>query len=71
MRKGTPPERVTILRNAVSAALATPAIRSKLESEGRNVRQPINSQSQADEVFQQQYARLNQLIQAVGRKALA
>ena len=71
VRKGTPPERIAVLRNAVSAALATPAIRSKLESEGRNVRQPFTSQPQADEVFQQQYARLNQLIQTVGRKALA
>lgn len=71
VRKGAPADRVAILRSAVSAGLATPEIRSKLESEGRNVRQPISTQAQADEVFQQQYDRLQQLIKTVGRKALA
>lgn len=71
VRKGTPADRVAVLRDAVSAGLATPEIRQKLESEGRNVRQPINTQAQADEAFQQQYQRLQQLIQIVGRKALA
>lgn len=71
VRKGAPAERVAVLRNAISTALATPEIRNKLESEGRNVRQPISTQAQADEVFQQQYQRLQKLIQTVGRKALA
>lgn len=71
VRKGAPAERVAVLRKAISSALATPEIRNKLESEGRNVRQPISTQAQADEVFQQQYQRLQKLIQTVGRKALA
>ncbi len=71
VRKGAPAERVAVLRKAISTALATPEIRNKLESEGRNVRQPISTQAQADEVFQQQYQRLQKLIQTVGRKALA
>ncbi|MEM5275663.1 tripartite tricarboxylate transporter substrate binding protein [Cupriavidus taiwanensis] len=68
VRQGTPAERVAVLRRAIGAALARPEIRAKLEAEGRTVLQPIDSQEQANRVFEQYLARVNKLIQGVGRK---
>ncbi|WP_404994781.1 Bug family tripartite tricarboxylate transporter substrate binding protein [Cupriavidus pauculus] len=69
VRQGTPADRTTVLRRAIGEALAKPDIRAKLEAEGRTVVQPIASQAQADQAFDQYLARVSQLIRSVGRKA--
>jgi tripartite-type tricarboxylate transporter receptor subunit TctC len=69
VRQGTPPERVAVLRKAIGEALAKPEIRTRLEAEGRFVAHPIESQAQANQVFDQFMGRVAQLIGGVGRKA--
>jgi tripartite-type tricarboxylate transporter receptor subunit TctC len=69
VRQGTPADRTAVLRRAIGEALAKPDIRAKLEAEGRTVVQPIASQAQADQAFDQYLARVSQLIRSVGRKA--
>ncbi|MDQ0140732.1 tripartite tricarboxylate transporter substrate binding protein [Cupriavidus necator] len=71
VRQGTPADRVAVLRKAIGEALAKPDIRAKLEAEGRTVLQPIDSQEQANRMFDQYLARVNKLIQGVGRKTNA
>ncbi|CAJ96262.1 Tripartite-type tricarboxylate transporter, extracytoplasmic receptor component TctC [Cupriavidus necator] len=71
VRQGTPASRVAVLRKAIGEALAKPEIRAKLEAEGRTVAQPINSQEQANQVFDQYLGRVTQLIRNVGRKTNA
>ncbi len=71
VRKGTPEARVAVLRSAVAEALMKPEVRAKLESEGKNIRPPAQTQAESDARFQEQYRRLSQLIQSVGRKPLA
>ncbi|EED66357.1 MULTISPECIES: tripartite tricarboxylate transporter substrate binding protein [Comamonas] len=71
VKKGTPADRVAVLRSAVGEALVNPDIRSKLEAEGRHFHQPIRSQAEADQSFNAQYQRLTRLIDGVGRKPLA
>ncbi|AEI80431.1 extra-cytoplasmic solute receptor [Cupriavidus necator N-1] len=71
VRQGTPASRVAVLRKAIGEALAKPEIRAKLEAEGRTVAQPIDSQEQANQVFDQYLGRVTQLIRNVGRKTNA
>ncbi|KUE90035.1 ABC transporter substrate-binding protein [Cupriavidus necator] len=71
VRQGTPASRVAVLRKAIGEALTKPEIRAKLEAEGRTVAQPINSQEQANQVFDQYLGRVTQLIRNVGRKTNA
>ncbi|SCV00752.1 Extra-cytoplasmic solute receptor [Cupriavidus necator] len=71
VRQGTPASRVAVLRKAIGEALAKPEIRAKLEAEGRTVAQPINSQEQANQVFDQYMGRVTQLIRNVGRNTNA
>lgn len=67
VRRGTPAERVQVLRQAVGDALAKPEIRGKLEMEGRNVAQPTADQTQADRAFDQQLGRVARLVKTAGR----
>ncbi|CAN7563716.1 hypothetical protein D9M68_26980 [compost metagenome] len=71
VRQGTPASRVSVLRKAIGEALGKPEIRAKLEAEGRTVAQPIDSQEQANQVFDQYLGRVTQLIRNVGRKTNA
>lgn len=71
VKHGTPADRVAVLRKAIGEALNKPEIRAKLESEGRTVAQPIDSQAQASQVFDLYMARVTQLIRSVGRKTNA
>jgi len=59
---------VAVLRKAIGEALAKPDIRARLEAEGRNVAQPIDSQAQANQVFDRYMTRVTQLVRSVGRK---
>jgi len=70
-KQGTPPERVQVLRQAIATALSDPDIRTRLESEGRTVGDPIADQQRADQDFAQMYAQLDQLVKSLGRKNLA
>ncbi|RDK11814.1 Bug family tripartite tricarboxylate transporter substrate binding protein [Cupriavidus lacunae] len=71
VRQGTPADRVAVLRKAIGEALAKPDIRARLEAEGRTVGQPIDSQEQANRVYDQYMARVTKLIHSVGRKTNA
>ena len=71
MKKGTPPERVAVLRGAITQALRDPGIRSRLEQEGKYIPQPVINQQQSDQWFDDSYRRIRALVEAVGRKALA
>jgi len=71
VKKGTPPERIAVLRQAIGEALAKPEIRAKLELEGRNVANPIATQQQADQNYDLQYKRIAELIRSVGRQPRA
>ncbi|CAG2147167.1 hypothetical protein LMG31506_03560 [Cupriavidus yeoncheonensis] len=71
VRQGTPAERVAVLRQAIGEALSKPELRARLEAEGRTVEQPIDSQQQANQFFDQYLARATQLIRSVGRKTTA
>ncbi|RWA55211.1 ABC transporter substrate-binding protein [Cupriavidus sp. UYMSc13B] len=71
VRQRTPASRVAVLRKAIGEALGKPEIRAKLEAEGRTVAQPIDSQEQANQVFDQYLGRVTQLIRNVGRKTNA
>lgn len=71
VKRGTPEDRVAVLRKAIGEALANPEIRGKLEAEGRTVASPIGSQAQADQAFDLYMNRVTQLIRAVGRKTAA
>ncbi|CAG2152917.1 hypothetical protein LMG31506_04702 [Cupriavidus yeoncheonensis] len=71
VRQGTPAERVAVLRKAIGEALAKPEIRTRLEAEGRSVAQPIDSQAQANQYFDQYMGSVTQLIRSVGRKPVA
>jgi len=70
-KKGTPPERVQALRQAIGTALSNPDIRARLESEGRTVGTPVADQQSADQDFTQMYKQLDQLVKNLGRKNLA
>lgn len=67
VKKGTPPERVAVLRDAVGQALLKPEIRARLEAEGRTVSQPIDNSAQAQQAFDLYAQRVNDLLRAVGR----
>lgn len=71
VKQGCPAERVSILRNAIGAALLSPDIRARLEAEGRTVAQPIDSQAAANQVFDQYLQRVAELMRTVGRKPVA
>ena len=71
VRKGTPLERIAVLRKAIGEALSNPEIRAKLEQEGRNVASPITTQQQADQSFDMQFQRVADLIRSVGRQPRA
>jgi tripartite-type tricarboxylate transporter receptor subunit TctC len=71
VRQGTPADRVAVLRKAIGEALSKPEVRAKLEAEGRTVVQPIDSQQQANQFFEQYQARVTRLIRSVGRKTNA
>lgn len=71
VKKGTPEAQVAVLRAAIAEALLKPEVRTRLEAEGKNIRPPAQTQAEADLRFQEQYQRLTQLIQSVGRKPLA
>lgn len=71
VRKNTPPDRVAVLRSAVGEALMNAEIRSKLEAEGKHVRQSTATQAESDKSFNLFHQRLTLLIQSVGRKSLA
>ena len=71
VKQGCPADRVTILRNAIGAALLNPEIRARLEAEGRTVAQPTDSQAAANQTFDQYLLRVGELIRTVGRKPLA
>ncbi len=68
VRKGTPLERLDVLRKAVEVALTTPDIRSRLEQEGRHIATPVKSQAEADKAFATQHQRIDGLVKLVGRK---
>ena len=68
VKAGTPENRVAVLRKAIGEALAKPDIRARLEAEGRTVAQPIDSQAQANQVFDRYMTRVTQLVRSVGRK---
>lgn len=68
VKKGTPPDRVAVLRDAVNEALSKPEIRERLEAEGRTIAPLVNDQAQADQVFDQFLVRVGQLIRDVGRQ---
>ncbi|GAB2828507.1 tripartite tricarboxylate transporter substrate binding protein [Comamonas piscis] len=71
VKQGCPAERVTVLRNAIGAALLSPDIRARLEAEGRTVAQPTDSQTAANQTFAQYLQRVGELINTVGRKPVA
>lgn len=68
VKAGTPENRVAVLRKAIGEALAKPDIRARLEAEGRTVAQPIDTQAQANQVFDRYMTRVTQLVRSVGRK---
>ncbi|MFT3800322.1 MAG: tripartite tricarboxylate transporter substrate binding protein [Burkholderiaceae bacterium] len=70
VRKGTPVERLDVLRHAVEVALTTPDIRARLEQEGRHVAKPIRTQAEADQAFADQHQRITSLVRQVGRTIL-
>lgn len=69
--RGVPEDRTAALRGAIGAALRESELRKRLEAEGRTVAQPVDSQSAADQVFEQQRAMVAGLLKRVGRKAIA
>ncbi|MGE8319046.1 MAG: tripartite tricarboxylate transporter substrate binding protein [Comamonas sp.] len=71
VKKGTPPERVAVLRGAITQALRDPAIRARLEQEGKYIPQPVINQQQSDQRFAETYQRIRGLVESVGRKPLA
>ncbi len=71
MRKGTPADRVAVLRKAIGEAVSRPEIRSRLEAEGRKVAQPMETQAQADAAFKEMVDRIASLLKLMGRKNLA
>lgn len=68
VKKGTPVERVEVLRNAINVALSNPEIVARLEAEGRTIAPLVKSQAQADEVFDKFLVRVEQLLKDVGRQ---
>lgn len=71
VKQGCPAERVTVLRNAIGAALLNADIRARLEAEGRTVAQPTDSQTTANQTFAQYLQRVGELINTVGRKPVS
>lgn len=71
VKKGTPADRIAVLRKAIGEALVNPEIRTKLELEGRNVASPITTQQQADQNYDLQHKRMAELIRSVGRQPRA
>ncbi len=71
VKQGCPAERVTLLRNAIGAALLNPEIRARLEAEGRTVAQPTSNQAAANQTFDQYLLRVGELMRTVGRKPVA
>ncbi len=71
MRKGTPADRVAVLRKAIGEAVSRPDIRGRLEAEGRKVAQPMETQAQADAAFKEMVDRIANLLKLMGRKNLA
>lgn len=70
VRRGSPPERVAVLRQAIGEALAKPEIRERLEAEGRTVVQPVSDPAVVQQYFDGYAQRVNDLIQGVGRRPL-
>ncbi|CAG9181325.1 hypothetical protein LMG23992_04477 [Cupriavidus laharis] len=58
-------------RLIIGEALGKPELRAKLKAEGRTVAQPIDSQLQANQFFDQYQLRVTQLIRGVGWKTNA
>ncbi len=71
VKKGTPEDRVAVLRGAINAALSNPDVIARLEAEGRTIAPLVNSQAQADQAFQKLFDKVSQLIKNVGRQNLA
>jgi len=71
VKKGTPADRVAALRGAIGQALVHQDIRSRLELEGKHIRQPVTSQAEADRSFAAIHQRLSALVRSVGRTPLA
>ncbi|MBS0391726.1 MAG: tripartite tricarboxylate transporter substrate binding protein [Proteobacteria bacterium] len=71
MRKGTPPDRLAALRKAIGEAVVKPAIRGRLEAEGRKVAQPTETQAQADAAYKEMIDSIASLLKVLGRKNLA
>lgn len=67
VKRGTPEDRVAVLRKAIGEALVNPELRAKLEAEGRKIEAPISSQAQANQAFDGYLTRVTQLIRSVGR----
>lgn len=70
VRPQVPQDRVAVLRKALGEVLSAPDIRTRLESEGRTVAQPIDSQDAADRIFERQRRMVAALFERVGRKPL-
>ena len=68
VKKGTPADRVAVLRGAINEALSKPEIRERLEAEGRTIAPLVKDQAQADQVFDQFLVRVGQLLRDVGRQ---
>ncbi|MCM2348285.1 MAG: tripartite tricarboxylate transporter substrate binding protein [Acidovorax soli] len=73
MRKGTPADRVAVLRKAIAEAVAKPEIRGRLEAEGRKVAHPteLQTQVQADAAFKEMTDSVASLLKVLGRTNLA
>ncbi|MBV8619582.1 MAG: tripartite tricarboxylate transporter substrate binding protein [Curvibacter sp.] len=65
VRHDTPGEALDLLREAVGKAISIPAVRSRLEAEGRNVMQPM-SQVEADQYHRAMVRRQKELIRRIG-----
>lgn len=68
VKKGTPEDRVAVLRGAINEALSNPEIVARLEAEGRTIAPLVKNQKEADQVFDQFLVRVGQLIKDVGRQ---
>lgn len=68
VRPQVPSDRVTRLRQAIGEALGDPAVRGRLEAEGRTVAGSIDGQGAADRIFERQRRMVAELFERVGRK---
>lgn len=71
LRRDVAPEVAERLRQAVGQALREPALRSRLEAEGRTVHQPFGSQQQADAHLDAEIERYTRLLKILDRAPLS